>query len=192
MTDERVIYRGKLHWWWLVRPACLVAIGLVGVIAGVSKMGPLPSTTTVGTITGQQAGAIFCFCLPAGLILGLGLLIWLLVLLAVRKWQLVVTDRRVICRWGLLSKNVRELMLEQLESVELHVPLLGRILGYGTVIFCGSGGTRIPMTIVSDAESVREAVHRARSGERAPAVCGACGRENRPGVLFCRGCGRRL
>jgi uncharacterized membrane protein YdbT with pleckstrin-like domain len=51
-----------------------------------------------------------------------------------------VTNRRVVIKTGLLHRRSFDLMLKQVEGVNVDQPLLGRLLGYGTLIVSGTGG----------------------------------------------------
>jgi uncharacterized membrane protein YdbT with pleckstrin-like domain len=56
--------------------------------------------------------------------------------------EFAVTTKRVIMKVGWLSRRVLELNLHKIESVNVDQPLLGRLLGYGTITVIGTGGTR--------------------------------------------------
>ena len=47
--------------------------------------------------------------------------------------KFVVTNRRVIQLWGIFNKNLVDSSLEKVNDVRLSQPLIGRILGYGTI-----------------------------------------------------------
>lgn len=56
--------------------------------------------------------------------------------------EFAITNRRVIVKTGLISRKTFEMNLSKIESVNIDQTILGRILGYGTIIIVGSGGTR--------------------------------------------------
>ena len=56
--------------------------------------------------------------------------------------EFAITNRRVIIKTGLISRKTFEMNLSKIESVNIDQTILGRILGYGTIIIVGSGGTR--------------------------------------------------
>lgn len=45
----------------------------------------------------------------------------------------VVTNRRVIDEWGVLSSNTRETPLDTIQNVDYHQSIIGRMLDYGNV-----------------------------------------------------------
>jgi len=52
-----------------------------------------------------------------------------------------ITSQRVIARTGVLRIKTIEILLNQVETVEVDQTFIGRILGFGTVIITGTGGT---------------------------------------------------
>jgi membrane protein YdbS with pleckstrin-like domain len=58
-------------------------------------------------------------------------------LAAVVRWdrtQVVLTDRQLLVRHGLLRRDAASIRLDRVQAVELREPVLGRILGYGTLV----------------------------------------------------------
>ena len=89
--------------------------------------------------------------------IGLILLLWALV----RKLtsELAVTDQRVIIKVGLISRKTIEMNLAKIENIQVDQPILGRILGYGTITVVGTGGTHEPFSCIVDPLAFRNAVH---------------------------------
>lgn len=56
--------------------------------------------------------------------------------------EFVITNRRVIVKTGLISRKTFEMNHSKIESINVDQGILARILGYGTIIIVGSGGTR--------------------------------------------------
>ena len=50
-----------------------------------------------------------------------------------------LTDKRVIAKTGIISRNSEELLHKAIETVEVKQGILGRIFGYGSVIITGRG-----------------------------------------------------
>jgi Bacterial PH domain len=55
--------------------------------------------------------------------------------------EMALTNKRVIVKTGLATRRTLELVLPRIESIVVEEPTLGRLLGYGTVIIRGTGGT---------------------------------------------------
>ena len=55
--------------------------------------------------------------------------------------EMAVTNKRVIVKTGLVTRRTIEILLPRIESIAVEEPAMGRLLGYGTVIVRGTGGT---------------------------------------------------
>lgn len=62
--------------------------------------------------------------------------------------ELAVTDRRVIYKTGFIRRHTIEMNRRQIESVDVDQAIPGRIIGYGTVIVRGTGGSLEPMRYI--------------------------------------------
>ncbi len=122
MTNEHIIHSTKVHWIVFVRPL------IVLVLAG-------------GFFTQQlsEYGIV---------LLALGVIDLLRSLVLYTSSEFVLTDRRVLMKTGFLQRSSLELLLTKVESLAINQGLLGRMLGYGTLVLIGSGGTRTPFSSV--------------------------------------------
>jgi uncharacterized membrane protein YdbT with pleckstrin-like domain len=64
--------------------------------------------------------------------------------------ELAITDHRVIYKTGLFSRHTLEMNRSKVESVDVNQTILGRLLGYGTIIVRGTGGSLEPMRRIAD------------------------------------------
>jgi uncharacterized membrane protein YdbT with pleckstrin-like domain len=64
--------------------------------------------------------------------------------------ELAVTDRRVIYKSGVFARHTLEMNRSKVESVDVDQSLWGRILGFGTIIVRGTGGSLEPIRMISD------------------------------------------
>jgi hypothetical protein len=58
--------------------------------------------------------------------------------------EMAVTNRRVVIKTGLASRKTIEMLLNKVESIEVSETTAGRMLGYGTIVVIGTGGTPEP------------------------------------------------
>lgn len=86
--------------------------------------------------------------------------------LSVSCIQMVVTNKRVICKTGILSINTEELKNNKVESIEIKQSVLGRLLGYATITFSGTGTSDVCFADVADPWEVKKAVDMAVSAAR--------------------------
>jgi len=56
--------------------------------------------------------------------------------------EMAVTNRRVLIKTGMTSRRTLDLMLSRVESIGVEETAAGRMLGYGSVVVRGTGGTR--------------------------------------------------
>ena len=54
---------------------------------------------------------------------------------------MALTNKRIIVKTGIATRRTIELLLPKIESIVVEEPAMGRLLGYGTVIIRGTGGT---------------------------------------------------
>ena len=80
--------------------------------------------------------------------------------------ELAVTDHRVIYKTGLLARHTIEMNRDKVESVDVDQTLLGRILGYGTIIVRGTGGSLEPIRMIGDPLTFRSYITAGPSGAR--------------------------
>jgi uncharacterized membrane protein YdbT with pleckstrin-like domain len=126
IPGEQVLYETGLHWIVVFWPLFFaVFLALPGV--------PLLFTNiTMGVI-----------CLAfAGLLVLLGIL-------TRKATEMAVTNKRVVIKSGLLSRRTFELLLSKVESIGVEEGMLGRMLGYGSVVVRGTGGTPEPFKNVA-------------------------------------------
>jgi uncharacterized membrane protein YdbT with pleckstrin-like domain len=58
--------------------------------------------------------------------------------------EMAVTNRRVVIKTGLTSRKTIEMLLNKVETIEVNETPAGRVLGYGTIVVIGTGGTSEP------------------------------------------------
>jgi uncharacterized membrane protein YdbT with pleckstrin-like domain len=71
---------------------------------------------------------------------------------------IAVTNHRLICKNGLISRHTVEMNLDKIESVDVDQTVLGRIFGFGTVTIRGVGTTIDPIRGIADPIGLRQAV----------------------------------
>jgi uncharacterized membrane protein YdbT with pleckstrin-like domain len=98
---------------------------------------------------------------------------WTTLILIVLTWigrvssyflsHFIVTNKRIIIRHGLLSRQTYEMLLQKVESVRVSQSLMDRLWGSGTLIVTGTGGSNEQFPNVGSAvefqESLNELLH---------------------------------
>jgi uncharacterized membrane protein YdbT with pleckstrin-like domain len=118
MAGEKVIYRTKLHWVIFLWSAIFLIIAIVGFAGGSGAVG--------------------------------GLFILLTVLAGISSFlnystsEFGVTNKRVLVKVGWIRRHSLETLLTKVEGIGVDQGILGRIVGYGTIVVTGTGGTKEP------------------------------------------------
>ena len=132
IPGEKVRYKTGLHWIVLFWPAVLCLVfGVTGLVLLVGVVGPKGGSSKAMAIVGL-------LCLVVG---GLIALMGHFVRAAT---EIAVTNKRVIVKTGLLARKTVELLLSKVESIGVDESVWGRMLGYGSVVVRGTGGTPEP------------------------------------------------
>lgn len=69
--------------------------------------------------------------------------------------EFALTNKRIIIKLGLITRRTLEINLQRLESINVDQGVFGRILGYGTVIVIGTGGTRMAYNNIANPAEFR-------------------------------------
>ena len=121
-TNEEVIRLGKVHWVVFVPSAILAGIGAWA----------------------------FQFALEVSVFLfAVATFFFLKSLITVISTELAITNKRVIAKFGLISRETVELNLSKVESVNVDQSITGRMLGFGTININGTGGVKTPIPNIS-------------------------------------------
>ena len=116
VPGERVLYRAKRHW---------------------ATCAPIPSLflflTLVFLFMVPSFAVFFFLCSVAT---GAGFY------LSYVTSEFGLTDRRVLAKVGWLHRRSSEVLLSKIESIQVDQGIGGRMLGYGTLVVTGTGGTR--------------------------------------------------
>jgi uncharacterized membrane protein YdbT with pleckstrin-like domain len=88
--------------------------------------------------------------MPFVVLASMTLLMGLLVLLNLKNLEYGVTSERIIMKKGIISRYTDELLLSAVETIEVRQSILGRLLGFGTVIITGRGNSIVKLESVDD------------------------------------------
>lgn len=156
----------------------------------------------------------------------LGFLVWLIgLVLFINSFlttELGITNKRLVAKFGLFSRQTIELNLSKIESVQVRQGICGRMLNYGSIIASGTGGVQAPIPNISDPIAFRNALSEilegasssrnpgvaqaiadsmGRSGEQTGVeqtpqgdaiFCSECGGRNSAIASFCSKCGNKI
>ena len=142
-SGEKIVYRATISRWKFFLSYFL---GGLLVIAGIAAIFFNPFGTDLPM---RFAGTV-------PLLLGLGIM--LSAVIRRRTTELVLTDRRIIAKRGIVSRDTAEMNLTKVESLHVSQGFLGRMLDYGDVAVVGTGSSLEPMLGVSRPLELRRAL----------------------------------
>ena len=159
IAGETVQYETRLHWIVMLGHTLIAAVLVL--IGGSLLLTPWSSLKGAEAASGMLRWVGVACLVVAAIFLGIGL---------VRRsaTEMAVTNKRVIVKSGIADRRTIELLLPRIESIAVEEPALGRVLGYGTVIVRGTGGTPEVFPQIARPLEFREQVQRQIAGEPKP------------------------
>jgi len=142
VPGETVIYQTRLHWIVMLGHLLIgfLLLGLPGALLlyyAFSHSGDMDANT-LHLSEGGGAALIVC-----------GVVVILIGMVRRSATEMAVTNRRVVIKTGLMSRKTIEMLLNKVESIEVSETTGGRMLGYGTIVMIGTGGTSEPFREVA-------------------------------------------
>ena len=137
ITNEKISYRARIHWFTFIFPATFLSIGLFGAIADVG--------TTLHVI-----GYVFT---------ALGTLGILNRYIERISTEFVVTNNRIILKTGLICREITELQLSKAEAMGFSESLCGRIFGFGSLTIT-TGGASTAYPLIANPLEFRKAINK--------------------------------
>lgn len=102
-------------------------------------------------------------------LIAIGLIVVLAALVKRMATELAVTNKRVIAKFGLVSRRTIELNLAKLESIRVDQTVAGRLFDYGSIVLAGTGATLEPIPFIASPIAFRQAVQTAADDVQARA-----------------------
>lgn len=136
LTGERVIYRSRQHWVVFIGPALLFAVAMAPLIYSRSNV-----------------------VLGAASVIGLAAVIWAAARAIARlSAEFTVTNKRVVIKLGTIRRRAIEMLLSKVEEIAVTQGVGGRVLGYGTLVIVGTGGSQEIFMLMADPLEFRRQV----------------------------------
>ncbi len=126
MNGESILYQGKLHWAIFLWPATWLAIAIM-FFGGGSQTAP--------------AGGLFVL---------IAILTGITSFINYKTSEFGITNKRVIVKVGFIRRSSVEVLLNKVEGIQVNQGILGRILGFGSIVVGGTGGTKDPFHKISE------------------------------------------
>lgn len=119
-TGEEIKYKANIHWYIFVYPLILLLLGAFFSSA----------RTDFIYYTGLLLLVLGLFQLIKRILLKIGA-------------EYVITNKRVILKSGILGRDALELILSKCEGLRIKQSMIGRILGFGSILVTTGGATNI-------------------------------------------------
>lgn len=126
MAGESIIYRTKLHWVVYLWPIIFLVVAILFMAGGADTAGLGLLFIIIAIITGISA------------------------VLNYVTSEFGISNKRVIVKVGFIRRNSTEVLLTKVEGIQVSQGILGRILGYGSIVVSGTGGTKDPFHKISN------------------------------------------
>jgi uncharacterized membrane protein YdbT with pleckstrin-like domain len=139
ISGEILVFRTGLHWSVLFWPAVLAILLAAGGVACLLQKNV--DVMYVGGVLFLAAGVVFVSA------------VW-----RRNAVEIAVTNRRVMIKTGMVGRRSLEIMLPKVESIGIDETAVGRLLGFGTVVIHGTGGTPEPFTRIAHPSEFRRQV----------------------------------
>jgi uncharacterized membrane protein YdbT with pleckstrin-like domain len=88
---------------------------------------------------------------------GIGLIFWIIAFIRYKTTELAITTKRVVAKFGFISRNTVEINIHKVESIQIHQDVLGRIFNYGSLVIAGAGTPQAPIPGISHPMEFRRA-----------------------------------
>lgn len=140
VPGETVVYQTRLHWIVMLRHILLALLLLAGSGALLSYLLNHPRLVNTSEHLAEGGAAALLVCGIVAIFAGV-----------VRRnaTEMAVTTRRVVVKQGLVNRKTIEMLLNKIETIEVSEPMVGRMLGYGSITMVGTGGTSEPFHKIS-------------------------------------------
>jgi uncharacterized membrane protein YdbT with pleckstrin-like domain len=167
VPGETLLYRTRHHWFVLLGPLfgglLLLAPGVALLVEAIALRDSAGLAVGNSTISPKMMAI-------TGAVLVVAAIITFSYGVAKRNaTEMAVTNRRVLIKTGMGSRRTLDLMLSRVESIGVEETTMGRMLGYGSVVVRGTGGTPEPFMMIAHPQDFRRAVQQQIGAPGAPA-----------------------
>jgi len=166
VPGEILQYRTRHHWLVLLGP---VFGGLVLLVPGVALLvEAIAARDSAGLVVGNSTISPKMMAIAGAILLAAAIITISYGVAKRNATEMAVTNRRVLIKTGMTSRRTLDLMLSRVESIGVEETAAGRMLGYGSVIVRGTGGTPEPFLMIAHPQEFRRAVQEQIGAPQAP------------------------
>jgi len=156
VPGETLLYRTRHHWLVLMGP---FFGGLLLLVPGIALMVEAIATRdSAGLVVGSATISPKVMVVSGVILAAAAIIIFSYGVAKRNATEMAVTNRRVLIKTGMTSRRTLDLMLSRVESIGVEETAAGRVLGYGSVVVRGTGGTPEPFLMIAHPQEFRRAV----------------------------------
>ena len=134
LPNEHIIFTAKRHW-----IIFTLAVGLTVFALAVAS--------TYAT-----------YSIPTYLVSIIAVMEWISSMITYKTSEYVLTNQRILIKIGFIQRQSLETLLQRIASIEVSQSILGRLLGYGTVIIHDTGGSKEGFNSIDDPIRLRKKI----------------------------------
>ena len=156
VPGETLLYRTRHHWLVLLGP---LFGGLLLLVPGVALLAEAMATSnSAGLVVGNSTISPKMMAITGAVLVVAAILTFSYGVAKRNATEMAVTNRRVLIKTGMTSRRTLDLMLSRVESIGVEESAIGRMLGNGSVVVRGTGGTPEPFVMIAHPQDFRRAV----------------------------------
>jgi len=166
VPGETLLYRTRHHWLVLLGPSFG---GLLLLLPGIALLAEAIATRdTAGLAVGSTVISPKLLVSFGAVLVAAAIITFSYGVAKRNATEMAVTNRRVLIKTGMSSRRTLDLMLSRVESIGVEESAVGRVLGYGSVVVRGTGGTPEPFLMIAHPQEFRRAVQEQIGAPHAP------------------------
>jgi len=120
----------------------------------------------VGHISLWSLSHLFALGIVLLPVFGIGLIFLVVAYVRYKTTELAITSKRVIAKFGFISRRTVEINIKKVESIQVDQGILGRVFNYGTLVISGAGDPQAPIPGISEPMAFRRAFIEAQDQEK--------------------------
>lgn len=110
------------------------------------------------TLTSSFLGGLFLIL--SFMLLFVAVVLHIRCFIVIWTFEFAITNKRIIKKVGLIRRITKEILLSKVESISIDQNILGRILGFGTIVVTGTGGSHTYMKSIVDPVKIRNQINK--------------------------------
>ena len=156
VPGETLLYQTRHHWMVLLGPLLISALFAA---LGVGCLAELVAAKEgKGMLVGVSENSVHATEFTGVLLIVVAIAVFAFGLAKRNATEMAVTNKRVLIKTGMGSRRTLDLMLSRVESIGVEESFWGRMLGFGSVIVRGTGGTPESFVMISHPQEFRRNV----------------------------------